>query len=109
MKKIVPLKDVELDITSVSAVVAVLGVLVGVALTLLEFRQQTEIQQTNLVMSLFSHFGSKELQDSWQRIMGNEYENYGDYVEKYGMADAWEVFMFFEGDGSPCSSRTCQD
>jgi hypothetical protein len=31
--------------------------------------------------------------------LSSKYEDYGDYVEKYGKSDAWGVFMLFEGMG----------
>jgi len=87
-----------LDVLSVSAIVAAGGVLVGVILTVLELRNLSKARQTDLVMRLYSTFGSKEFLEDWQKVMGNEYENYNDFVNKYG---SWtpQVGLFFEGLG----------
>jgi hypothetical protein len=87
------------DIQTVSIAVASAGVLVAAIYYALQIRQQTKLRQTDLVMRLFSHFGSKEFQDSWQRITNAEFKDYDDFVKNYGKVDAWGVFMFFEGMG----------
>jgi hypothetical protein len=87
------------DISTVSIVIASSGVLVAAIYYALQIRHQTRLRQTDLIMRLFSHFGSKEFQESWQKIMSSEFRNYDDYVKKYGKADAWGVFMLFEGMG----------
>jgi hypothetical protein len=51
-----------LDIPSISAIVAGVGVLVGVAFTYLEVRNLVRTRQTDLVLRLYSAFGSEELQ-----------------------------------------------
>lgn len=87
------------DITEISAIVASAGVLVGVVYYILEMKHQTKVRQTDLVMRLFSTFGSKEFQDAWTRIESSEFKNYGEYVKKYGTGDYVECATFFEGIG----------
>jgi hypothetical protein len=87
------------DLQTISIMIASTGVFVAAIYYVLQIRHQTKLRQTDLVMRLFSHFGSKEFQESWQNILSSEYEDYDDYVKKYGKADAWGVFMLFEGMG----------
>jgi len=49
-----------LDIPSVSAVVAAVGVLVGVALTYLEIRSLVSTRKTDLVIGIWSLVGTRE-------------------------------------------------
>jgi hypothetical protein len=90
------------DIPSISAIVAAAGVLVGVVYYILEMRHQSKVRQTDLVMRLYSTFGSKEFQDAWTRIERREsieFKNYNEYVEKYGSGDYVQCATFFEGIG----------
>jgi hypothetical protein len=76
------------DIQTVSIAVASAGVLVAATYYALQIRQQTKLRKTDLVMRMYSHFGSKEFQDSWQRFMNAEFKDYDDFVKNYGKADA---------------------
>jgi hypothetical protein len=90
------------DITEISAMVAAAGVLVGVVYYVLDMRHQNKVRQTDLVMRLYSTFGSKEFQDAWTRIEkieSTEFKNYDEYVEKYGSGDYVQCATFFEGIG----------
>jgi hypothetical protein len=92
-----------LDIPSFSAVVAAIGVLVGVTLAYLEVRTLVKQRQTDLVMRLYSTFGSKEFLEARKTVLDLEFEDYNDYVKKYGefgrVEAVSEVCMFFEGIG----------
>ena len=89
-----------LDIPSISAVVAATGVLVGVTLAYLEVRSLAETRRTDLVISLYRDFGNKDYQKAWQTVIRSEYKDYSDYVEKYGLDEAYQVVMLFEGMGT---------
>ena len=88
-----------LDITEISAVVAAAGVMIGVVFAVLQLRDFVRTRQTDLVMRLYSTFGSKEFQDAWTRIESIEFKNYDEYVKKYGLADYAQCATFFEGIG----------
>jgi len=92
-----------LDIPSISAVVAAVGVIVGVTLAYLEVRTLAKQRQTDLVMRLYSTFGSKEFLEARKAVMDLEFKDYNDYVKKYGRFGRFEavseVCMFFEGIG----------
>ena len=87
------------DITEISAMVAATGVLVGVVYYVLDMRHQNKVRQTDLVMRLYSTFGSKEFQDAWTRIESIEFKNYDEYVKKCGLGDYAQCATFFEGIG----------
>ncbi|MGA2769118.1 MAG: hypothetical protein ABSF24_12505 [Candidatus Bathyarchaeia archaeon] len=86
-------------ITEISAIVAAVGVLVGVVFTVLQLRDLVKTRQTDLVMRLYSTFGSKEFQDAWTRIESIEFKNYDEYVKKCGLGDYAQCATFFEGTG----------
>jgi hypothetical protein len=92
------------DITEISAVVAAAGVLVGVVYYIQDIRHQSKVRQTDLVIKLYATWGSTEFQKAYQMIMGLEYEDYADYVRRYGTntevkAAGNTVNSFFEGVG----------
>ena len=87
-----------LDIPSISAVVAAVGVLVGVTLAYLEVRTLVKQRQTDLVMGLYSTFGSNEWLEAHDRVVHTEYKDYSDFVKRGGV-DVHKVGIFFEGIG----------
>ena len=88
-----------LDIPSISAVVAAVGVLVGVGFTYIELRNLVVTRQTDLVVRLYSHFGSRGLQEAWEKIKTRDCENFSAYMKEYGLLEINEVGWFFEGLG----------
>ena len=99
-----------LDIQSISAistVVAVIGVLVGVVLTVLELRNLVKTRQTDIVLRLHSNASNRETMEAYLKIMNLEFRDYNDLVEKYGLPFSENpsntairmVSMFFDGIG----------
>ena len=88
-----------LDIPSISGIVAAVGVLVGVVFAVVQLKDFVKTRQTDLVMRLYSTFGSKEFQDAWTRIESIEFKNYDEYVKKCGLGDYAQCATFFEGIG----------
>ena len=88
-----------LDIPSISAVVAAVGVTVGVTLAYLEVRTLVKTRQTDLVIRLYSTMGSREFQETWERFRAREYEDYKDYGKRYGWSEVYQLGIFFEGIG----------
>jgi len=87
-----------LDIPSISGIIAVVGVLVGVTLAYLEVRTLVRQRQTDLVMRLYSTFGSNEWLEAYHKVIHSEYKDYSDFVKK-GWLDVHKVGIFFEGIG----------
>jgi len=95
-----------LDIPSISATVAALGVIVGVVFAMLQLRDLVKTRQTDLVMRLYSTFGSREFQEAWVETLRMEFKDYHEYLKKYGAASEKPTYTsvnmvasFFEGMG----------
>jgi len=89
-----------LDVTEISAMVAAAGVMVGVVYYILDMRNQARTRQTDLVMRLYSTYGSKDFQEAWATVRELEFKDYDDFIKKYGWSAAMsEVGLFFEGVG----------
>ena len=88
-----------LDIPSISARVAAIGVLVGVTLAYLEVRTLVKQRQTDLVIGLYSTMGSKEMLETWEKIKTREYKDFNAYIKEYGLSEVHEVGIFYEGIG----------
>ena len=71
-------------VADISAVVAAVGVFVGVALTVLELRHISRQRQTQLVVELSSQTRSKEFKEVTMEILGLEFSDYDDFVRRYG-------------------------
>ena len=74
--------------------------MVGVILAYLEVRSLVGTRRTDLVIGLYRDFGSKDFQEAWQKVISNEYKDYSDYVAKYGLDEAYQAAMLFEGMGT---------
>jgi len=88
-----------LDIPAISAIVAAAGVIVGVVFTALQLRDLVKTRQTDLAMSLYQHFGTKEFMSSWWQVATREEKDYNEYVKKYGGIELLQVSVFLEGIG----------
>jgi len=97
-----------LDIPSISAIVAAVGVIVGVVFAVLQLRDLVKTRQTDLVVRLYSAFSGKELQEAYlETVYGMEFVDYDDFMKKYGMRGMpsksvlplWQVGKFFDGVG----------
>jgi hypothetical protein len=53
-------------------------------------------RQTDLVVRLCSHFGSRELQEAWELIKARECEGFSAYMKEYGLLEINEAGWFFE-------------
>ena len=74
----------ELDITSISAIVAAAGVLVGVVYYILDIRHQARTRQTDFIVRLYSTYGSKEFHDTLVELHSLQFNDYDDFVKTYG-------------------------
>ena len=88
-----------LDITSISAIVTVFSVMVGVVFAIVELRNINKTRQMQLIMSIYSLFSTREYIDAWEKIRTREFKDYEGYVEKHGLADFMQVASLFEGLG----------
>jgi len=92
--------DKMLDIASISALVAAIGVIVGVTLTTIELRNLVKQRQTDLVIRLYSTWGGKEFQEAYEKTMIMESKDYSKAVKRGKLqADVNTISSFFEGIG----------
>jgi len=97
-----------LDIPSISAIVAAVGVLLGVILTYLEVRHLVKARRTEIIWKNHSSFNSKEFLEALLKVTNLEFKDYNDFVEKYGLPLAESpvavalcmVANMFEGAGN---------
>ena len=74
-----------LDIPSISAIAAAIGVIVGVILTYLEVRNLVRARQTDVIWRNYLSFNSKEFLEAYLKVYNLEFEDYNDFVKKYGL------------------------
>jgi len=95
------------DIPTISIVIATSSVVAGVIYYSFQVRHQTRTRDTDLVMRLYSTYGSNEFREALIKVMNLQFKDYEDYVKKYG---PWfsdkpahkamaMVGMYFEGVG----------
>jgi hypothetical protein len=97
------------DITEISAVVAAVGVLIGVVYYVLDMRHQRQERQTDLLVRVvpWINIGSNQLQAAIMRTLKTEYKDYEDFVKRYGevhsekpeQAAILALVNYFEGLG----------
>jgi len=88
-----------LDIPSISAIVVAAGVLIGVVYYILDMRHQRQVRQTDIIMTLYGTFQSKEFQAELAKVMTANFIDYDDAVKRYGWEFGFPVGLFFEGIG----------
>jgi hypothetical protein len=81
-----------LDIPSISAIVAAIGVIIGVVFTYLEVRNLVKARQTELLHGIFQTVNSREFLESWERLKESESLGLEDYRKRYGMVEWNMVF-----------------
>jgi hypothetical protein len=76
----------EFDVSSISAIVATAGVLIGVVLAVQELRHLHKERQTDLLVRLapWLNIDSSELQEAYVKVLNLEFKDYDDFVKKYG-------------------------
>jgi hypothetical protein len=102
------------DIQTVSIAVASASVVVGVIYYALQLRHQVrarqdmvKARQADLLMRLYSTYGSKEFQEELWTVHNLEFEDYNGYLKKYGSTASvtpanraiWTVSWFFNSMG----------
>jgi len=101
------------DIQTISIVIASASVVAGVVYYALQLRHQArarqdmvKTRQADLLMRLYSTWGSEDLQQAATEVMNLEFKDYNDFSKKYGKQ--WEtpthiavfkVGWFFNGIG----------
>jgi hypothetical protein len=91
--------SIVVDITEISAMVAAAGVLIAVIYYMLDIRNQAKLRKTDLVMRLYSAFGSSEFVEAWEIMRKREFTDYETYEKKYGLSAYIQVSTLFEEVG----------
>lgn len=91
--------SIVVDIQTVSIAIASASVVAGVVYYAFQIRHQTKMRQTDLIMRLYSRFGSEGFQKTWDKVRRREALSFHDYEEKYGWAEWTAIGTFFEGIG----------
>jgi hypothetical protein len=87
------------DIQTISIMVASAGVFAAAIYYIWQIRHQTKLRQTDLIMRLYSRFGSEGFQKAFQKFGTGEALSFHDTQEKFGLAPWVTVITFFEGIG----------
>jgi len=87
------------DISTVSTVVAMVSVVIGVIFTVLELRHLARTRRTDVIMRMYERFSTKEWAENIMKVGAAKFENFDDYRKKYGFAEVLQVATFFDGVG----------
>jgi len=87
------------DIPTISIAIASAGVFLAAIYYIFQIRHQTRIRQTDLIMRLYSTYGSMEFQEARENVMIRDFKDLDDYQKKYGFREIGAVGVFFEGIG----------
>ena len=79
------------DIQTISIVIASAGVLIAAGYYALQIRHQTRIRKTDLIIRLYSRMHSSEFDDAYPKIMNLQFEDYEDFLRKYGPRHSGKV------------------
>jgi hypothetical protein len=87
------------DVQTVSITIASVSVVLAAIYYVFQVRHQTKVRQTDLIMRLYSRFGSEGFQKAFQKFGTGEALSFHDTQKKYGLAPWVTVITFFEGIG----------
>jgi hypothetical protein len=77
--------QMDFDVTSISAMVAAAGVIVGVVLAVQELNHMAKSRRTESFWRVFSSFNSKEYLEAWSKVCSLEFKDFNDFKSKYGV------------------------
>jgi hypothetical protein len=87
------------DISTISALVTTVSIIVGVGFTILEIRHFNKTRKTEIIMKIYERFGSKEIVEAMNKVGASKFESFDDYRERYGLTDITEIAVLFDGIG----------
>ena len=90
---------------TVSIAIASAGVFLAAVYYIFQLRHQAKVRQTDLVIRLYSHFSTKELQEAYFALRTLDFVDYDDFMKKYRMpaksvVQLWQIGKFFDGVGT---------
>jgi hypothetical protein len=86
---------------TVSIAIASAGVFLAAVYYVVQIRHQRRMRQSDLVLRLYTAFGSNEFQERWTEFIKGDYKDYDDFVKKYDIRSnpAPESSYLFEALG----------
>ena len=93
------------DVYQVSAVLAAVGVLVGVVYYILDMRNQTRIRQIDLVLRLSSTLDSKEFAEAFTKIVSSNAKTADELRKECFPAELIMIGNFYERTGALLKRR----
>lgn len=72
---------------TVSVIVASASVVAGIVYYAFQFRHQTKMKQTDLLLRLYTFSTNREWLEAWQRLNQTEMTDWASYSKKYGTVD----------------------
>jgi hypothetical protein len=87
------------DISTIATIVTTVSIVIGVVFTLLEIRHLTGTRKTEIIMKIYDRFSSKEIVEAISKVGAAKFESLDDYRKKYGLTEAIEIAVLFEGVG----------
>jgi len=72
------------DIQTVSIAIASASVVIAAIYYIFQLRHQTRMRETDFIVRLYSTYGSKEFHDMVMELQGLQFNDYEDFVKKYG-------------------------
>jgi hypothetical protein len=88
-----------IDISTVSALVTTVSIIVGVVFTILEIRHFNKTRKTEIIMKIYDRFGTREIVEAMNKVGASKFESFEDYSKKYGLTDITEIVVLFDGIG----------
>lgn len=74
---------------TVSIAIASVGVFLAAVYYILQIKHQTKLRETDLAIRLFSMLNDREFGRDYGRVRHCEYEDYADFVKRYGSLYDW--------------------
>jgi hypothetical protein len=82
------------DVTSISAIVAAAGVIIGVVLAVVELRNLVKQRQMESVNELYSSLKEREFIEAWDKFINRETtKDFDEYWKRYGLEGSVEMQM----------------
>jgi hypothetical protein len=81
---------------TIGILTACVGVVIGVANSIMSNRREEKRRKTQIIMQLFDRMQEKDLREAFTDLRQNEWKNYEDWREKHNPqtnAEAWSSFV----------------
>ena len=87
------------DLTTIGTFITYASLLIGLILALLELRHWLKTRKTEVIMNIYNRFSEREIVEAISKVGSSKFENWEDYVKKYGLTEIMELSTLFEGLG----------